>query len=86
MNASKKDETIPSYLVNLNSNLFLYIIDNFYGLKEYKGITSAKAYCDIVETFAGTVNDTSPVQANDANEILGSFELFVKLIYCKFSS
>ena len=51
MNASKNDETIPSYLVNLNSNLFLYMLDNFYGLREYKGMTSAKEYCKAIGTY-----------------------------------
>ena len=51
MNASKNDETIPSYLVNLNSNLFLYMLDNFYGLREYKGMTSAKEYCRAIGTY-----------------------------------
>ena len=35
---------IPSYLSKYNANLFLYMMDNFYGLKEMKGINSFSSY------------------------------------------
>ena len=47
----KDDNTIPSYLLNLNSNLFLYLLNNFYGLKEYKGIQNAASYCQSIGTY-----------------------------------
>ena len=36
---------MPLYLRKYNANLFFYFLDNFYGLKEEKGVSSAIAYC-----------------------------------------
>lgn len=41
----------PKYLIDLNSNLFLYLLDNFYGLKDYKQIKSAEEYCRAIGTY-----------------------------------
>lgn len=38
------NQVIPYYLVKYNANLFLYLMDNFYGLKEMKGIKSFANY------------------------------------------
>lgn len=37
-------EKIPNYLAEFNANLFLYTMDNFYGLKKAKGISSFAQY------------------------------------------
>ena len=74
MNVSKKDEAIPSYLVNLNSNLFLYMIDNFYGLKEYKGITSAKAYCESIGTYDRMFSSDGKTRSQAYAETLDRFD------------
>ena len=44
MKENKPEGTMPSYLADYNANLFLFLMDNFYGLKEEKGVTSAKRY------------------------------------------
>ena len=44
MLSKKQNDFIPSYLKNYNANLFLYLMDNFYGLKGNKGIKSAASY------------------------------------------
>lgn len=44
MISKKQDEIIPEYLKKYNANLFLYLMDNFYGLKKEKGIKSATSY------------------------------------------
>lgn len=41
----------PSYVIDLNTNLFLYLLDNFYGLKEYKHMESAEQYCRAIGTY-----------------------------------
>ena len=51
MMAHTHDKTAPSYVVNLNSNLFLYVLDNFYGLKDYKQMESAEKYCKSIGTY-----------------------------------
>jgi len=42
---------MPSYLRQYNANLFLYFLDNFYGLKEEKGIKSAINYTKKIGTY-----------------------------------
>ena len=44
MLSKKQNEIIPSYLKKYNAGLFLYLMDNFYGLKENKGMKSAASY------------------------------------------
>ena len=44
MKANQKDEVIPDYLRDYNANLFIYLMDNFYGLKSLKGIKSMASY------------------------------------------
>ena len=44
MSGNKKHEFIPSYLVEYNANLFVYLMDNFYGLKDYYNITSMASF------------------------------------------
>ena len=44
MESMKKDASIPSYLLNYNTGLFLYLMDYLYGLREYKGIDSFAYY------------------------------------------
>ena len=36
---------MPRYLKELNANMFFYVMDNFYGLKEDKGFESMKSLC-----------------------------------------
>ena len=44
MISKKQNDSIPSYLKKYNGNLFLYTMDNFYGLKKEKGIKNAASY------------------------------------------
>lgn len=44
MKANALDHTIPSYLVNFNTEIFLYMMDNLYGLKDLKGYYSYETY------------------------------------------
>ena len=44
MNNCKTASSLPNYLRDYNANLFLYLMDNFYGLKKEKGIDSAKLF------------------------------------------
>ena len=74
MNASKDDETIPSYLVDLNSNLFLYMLDNFYGLREYKGMTSAKEYCKAIGTYDRLFVTDGAIRSQAYAETLDRFD------------
>ena len=66
----KKDEEIPSYLLDLNSNLFLYLLDNFYGLKDYKGIKTAKEYCKQIGTYDSLFNANDTIRTEAYAETL----------------
>ena len=51
MMSKVSDSTAPQYVIDLNSNLFLYLLDNFYGLKDYKKLGSAEQYCRNIGTY-----------------------------------
>ena len=65
MIAYKNDDTIPDYLLDLNNNLFFYLLDNFYGLKQYKSIETAEEYCKNIGTYKYlySKDDTTRTQA-----------------------
>ena len=44
MAKGKTSDSMPTYLKELNACLFLYLMDNFYGLKDAKGINSMTRY------------------------------------------
>ena len=44
MMANRKHTMIPSYLIDYNASLFLFLMDNLYGLKDYYGISSMASY------------------------------------------
>ena len=44
MEAIANNAPIPSYLLKYNAGLFLYTMDNLYGLKDYKNIKSFSSY------------------------------------------
>ena len=73
MESAKSDNDIPSYLVKFNAGMFLYTMDNFYGLKDYKKISSFAKYCKSVGVYDGLYSSHGPtrVQAySDALSIL----------------
>ena len=44
MEAITQGETIPQYLIDYNANLFVYMMENFYGYKYILGINSLESY------------------------------------------
>ena len=70
MNYCKADEKAPSYLVDLNSNLFLYLLDNFYGLKDYKKINSAAEYCQAIGTYDSLFSEDGAIRTQAYAETL----------------
>ena len=65
MSQNKSDSTMPKYLIDYNANLFIYLLDNFYGLKDYKNINSFTDYCKESNTYNNlfSSNDSDRVQA-----------------------
>ena len=57
---AEDSDIMPSYLRKYNANLFLYFLENFYGLKEEKGIKSAVSYTKKLGTYTDLFSlDTS---------------------------
>ncbi len=58
-------EIMPTYLRKYNANLFLYFLDNFYGLKDEKGIKSAVSYTKKINTYNNlfSIDNDKRVQA-----------------------
>lgn len=73
MQENKNDSVMPKYLIEYNANLFIYLLDNFYGLKEYKNIKSALEFCK----QNGTYNDL--FSENDANRVQAYADTLSKL-------
>ena len=46
-------QDMPLYLRTYNAYLFLYFLDNFYGLKDEKGISDATNYCHRIGVYNG---------------------------------
>ena len=67
---SKADEEAPSYLVKLNSSLFLYLMDNFYGLKDYKDIKTAEDYCKQIGTYTDLFSENGAIRSQAYAETL----------------
>ena len=70
MVAMTKDSTTPDYLTKLNSNLFLYLLDNFYGLKNYKNIESGEKYCKAIGTYDRLFSNDGAVRSQAYAETL----------------
>ena len=70
MMANTHDKTTPSYLIDLNSNLFLYLLDNFYGLKQYKKIETAEEYCRSIGTYDNLFSSDATVRSEAYAESL----------------
>ena len=54
--------TIPSYLAKYNADLFVYLMDNFYGLKNYNKISSMASYLKSINCFADLYNSNNAEQ------------------------
>ena len=70
MMARTSGSATPDYLVNLNSNLFLYVLDNFYGLKNYKQIETAEKYCKAIGTYDALFSSDGAVRSQAYAETL----------------
>lgn len=71
---SKEDTVIPTYLAKWNANLFLFMMDNFYGLKHMKKISSFSSYYrknhGIYNALFSSDNETRGFAYSDALSVL----------------
>ena len=66
-------QSIPQYLIKYNANLFIYMMNNFYGLKEYKGIKSFASYYKVNGIYSSLFSEndrTRGMAYSDALSIL----------------
>ena len=73
MEENATDAEIPSYLIKYNANLFLYLMNNFYGLKSHKGIKSFPSYYknnNIYSSLFSSNDNTRGMAYSDALSIL----------------
>ncbi|MBP5574352.1 MAG: hypothetical protein J6X50_01225 [Bacilli bacterium] len=74
MLASKQDNEMPKYLREFNANAFLYLMDNMYGLKEYKGIKTMKSYYKSNNIYNKLFSTTSNNRAQAYADALDIFD------------
>ena len=65
MKANIKEKVMPEYLRVFNKNYLYFIFDNFYGLKEQKGITKMSTYFESLD-FSKLLLSESPEDRGDA--------------------
>lgn len=74
MKISKLDNEMPKYLRDFNANAFLYLMDNMYGLKEYKNISSMKSYYKNNNIYDNLYSFNSGVRAQAYADALDVFD------------
>ena len=74
MAKNKKTETMPDYLKKYNANMFMYLLDNFYGLKDYKNINKAKEYCETIGTYNKLFSDNDAERAQAYADTLSKLD------------
>ena len=70
----KTTSSMPAYLKDYNANMFMYLLDNFYGLKEYKGIKTAKEYCQQAGTYNNLFSDNDQERAQAYADTLAKLD------------
>ena len=65
---------IPPYLRSYNGYLFLYFLDNFYGLKDEKGIGSAKSFTKKIGTYNAIFSKNADTRAQGIADTLSKLD------------
>ena len=65
---------MPAYLRSYNGYLFLYFLDNFYGLKNEKGIESAKSYTKKIGTYNAIFSKNADTRAQGIADTLSKLD------------
>ena len=61
---AKAQDVMPEYLRKFNKNCLYYMFDNFYGLRDVKGITKMSTYFESQEYSKSLLSDNAVVRAN----------------------
>ena len=65
---------MPPYLRSYNGYLFLYFLDNFYGLKDEKGIGSAKSFTKKIGTYNAIFSKNADTRAQGIADTLSKLD------------
>ena len=71
MEQSVNEETIPDYLKDYNARLFLFLMDNLYGLKSNKKISSMKKYYANYDIYEGLFSESAAIRSKAYSNALG---------------
>ena len=74
MKISKLDNEMPKYLRDFNGNVFIYLMDNMYGLKEEKAIKSMKSYYKTNNIYNNLFSISSDIRAQAYADALDIFD------------
>ena len=72
--AKKNAGEMPQYLRSYNGYLFLYFLDNFYGLKEEKGIDNAASFCKKIGTYYSIFSNNNTTRAQGIADTLSHLD------------
>ena len=74
MNAANNSLIMPEYLIRYNASLFLFLMDNFYGLKENLKIKSMKKYFDKLGYYKNLYSSSNSERNYAYSYLLNSFD------------
>lgn len=74
MAASNRETNMPKYLKDLNANMFFYVMDNFYGLKELKGFTSMEKFMRTNKLYDKLFSDDGYIRAQAYADAVSLFD------------
>ena len=74
MKESNSGISMPKYLKQLNANMFFYVIDNFYGLKDLKGFTSMEKFMRSNKLYERLYSDDGHVRAQAYADAVSLFD------------
>ena len=67
-------QEMPSYLRSYNAYLFFYFLENFYGLREKKGLSNAATYCKKLGVYNGLFSSDDYRRVQSIADVLSSFD------------
>ena len=74
MEASNNESKMPKYLKEFNANMFFYVMDNFYGLKDLKGYSSMEQFMRSNKLYNSLLSDEGEVRAQAYADAVSLFD------------
>ena len=74
MEAQVNNAKMPDYLIKYNASLFIFLMNNFYGLKENKGISSMTSYYKSKGLYNGLFSSNASTRSQAYADCLDCFD------------